>query len=683
MKELRFQTIVCGTGAAGYACAHQLHRLGCENTAIITESRTWGTSRNTGSDKQTYYKLTLTGDTPDSVTQMAATLFEGKAVDGDIALAEAAGSVPAFLRLVEMGVPFPTNAYGEYVGYKTDHDPAARATSVGPLTSHFMTEALEKTVLAENTTLLDDMQLVRILTHAGKLYGVLCLDRKSGEFVLIHTVSLVLATGGPAALYADSVYPESQHGASGIAFMAGIAGRNLTEWQYGLASVRPRWNVSGTYMQVLPRVISTEKDGSDPREFLSEAFPDRSEMLGRLFRKGYEWPFDSRKALGGSSLIDILVYRETVEKGRRVFLDYRTNPLGKALRLTDLPEDASTYLRKGLSLGPAADTMGTPFERLCRMNRPAVEFYRSKGVDLAAEPLEIALSAQHNNGGLAVDNWWRTGVEGVFAIGECAATHGVYRPGGSALNSGQVGACRAAEYIARHRSRLPIPDVFPGSCKGSLKEAVMIAQQTTQKKSSAPAGAPFFGSLKSAAPGNNAPAEDLPKMTTAQAAAHFRSLMSRSGASFREAGALREALRETEDFLASFRNRVTAEDTPAGLSMVFRLQDQLYAMKIYLTAMVDYAEHTSVSRGSALYYAPGGSLPSSDASAPALPEHFRFLPDNHAQDGLIQEILPGKAPVWRPVHPMPDRSADFFEPVWAAYRENGGVPETPWPHFGE
>ena len=681
MKELRYQTIVCGTGAAGYSCAHRLHRLGCKDVAIITESRTWGTSRNTGSDKQTYYKLTLTGDAPDSVTQMASTLFEGKAVDGDIALAEAAGSVPAFLRLVEMGVPFPTNAYGEYVGYKTDHDPAARATSVGPLTSHYMTEALEKAVLSENIPLLDNMQLVRILVHDGKLYGVLCLDRTDGDFVLIHTVSLVLATGGPAALYADSVYPESQHGASGIAFMAGIAGRNLTEWQYGLASVRPRWNVSGTYMQVLPRVISVNKDGSDPREFLSDAFPQRSEMLGRLFRKGYEWPFDSRKAADGSSLIDILVYRETVEKGRRVFLDYRTNPQGKALRLSDLPDDAATYLCKGLALSPSADTLGTPFERLCRMNRPAVEFYRSKGVDLAAEPLEIALSAQHNNGGLAVDSWWRTGVEGIFAIGECAATHGVYRPGGSALNSGQVGASRAAAYIAAHRNSLPVPDVFPGNCKAAIKEAVMIMQQTVQMSSSA-SGIPY-GVLKSAAPESRPSADAPEKMTTAQAAAHFRALMSRSGACFRETDALHEALRETEEFLSSFGRRVRAEDTPAGLSMVYRLQDQLYAMKIYLTAMIDYAAHTSSSRGSALYYTAEGILPSSDASAPALPEHFRFLPDDHALDSLIQEVLPGHTPVWRPVHPLPDRSADFFEPVWASYRENGGVPETPWPHFGE
>ena len=38
-----------------------------------------------------------------------------------------------------IGVPFPKNRWGEYVGYKTDHDPARRATSVGPYTSKCMT----------------------------------------------------------------------------------------------------------------------------------------------------------------------------------------------------------------------------------------------------------------------------------------------------------------------------------------------------------------------------------------------------------------------------------------------------------------------------------------------------------------------------------------------------------------
>ncbi len=68
---------------------------------------------------------------------------------------------------------------------------------------------------------------------------------------------------------------------------------------------------------------------------------------------------------------------------------------------------------------------------------------------------KIAICAQHNNGGLSVDHHWQTNVKGFFAVGEVAGTHGVTRPGGSALNAGQVGSTRAAEYIAHDKNKPP------------------------------------------------------------------------------------------------------------------------------------------------------------------------------------------------------------------------------------
>ena len=132
LRVYTFQTVVVGTGAAGYNAADTLYRLGQEETAIVTEGIKMGTSRNTGSDKQTYYKLTLAGEGGDSVRQMAQTLFEGGSMHGDIAMTEAAMSAGCFYKLVNLGVPFPHNRFGEYVGYKTDHDPRQRATSCGP-----------------------------------------------------------------------------------------------------------------------------------------------------------------------------------------------------------------------------------------------------------------------------------------------------------------------------------------------------------------------------------------------------------------------------------------------------------------------------------------------------------------------------------------------------------------------
>jgi succinate dehydrogenase/fumarate reductase flavoprotein subunit len=62
---------VVGSGAAGFSAACWLDALGVQDIALITEGLSCGTSRNTGSDKQTYYKLSLCGDGPDSVQDLA------------------------------------------------------------------------------------------------------------------------------------------------------------------------------------------------------------------------------------------------------------------------------------------------------------------------------------------------------------------------------------------------------------------------------------------------------------------------------------------------------------------------------------------------------------------------------------------------------------------------------------
>lgn len=436
MKELRFRTVVVGSGCAGFNAVDWLLMLGEESCALVTEDVNAGTSRNTGSDKQTYFKLSLSGDEGDSVGALAQTLA-GDSVNGDTALCEAAGSAPCFLRLAALGVPFPTNEFGEYVGYRTDHDSRLRASSAGPLTSRFMTEALEKSARGHGARILDHLLACRIETDAEGVTGLLCLDTAENAWVFIHCAHIVLCTGGPAHLYRDRVYPESQHGMTGLALEAGAEGANLHCWQYGMASVGFRWNVSGSYQQAIPRYVSVDEKGKE-REFLLDHLSPR-DALNLVFLKGYQWPYDERKS-NGSSRIDLLVKAEG-DRGRRVYLDYRRDPAG--WDLDALSQEARQYLAK------CGAEQGTPLERLQAINAPAIALYRDHGIDLEREMLEIRVCAQHHNGGLAVDADWQTGVSGLYACGEAAGTFGRYRPGGSALNSTQVGSMRAARHIAR------------------------------------------------------------------------------------------------------------------------------------------------------------------------------------------------------------------------------------------
>ncbi len=442
----RYHTLIIGTGCAGFNAADKLFDLGVTDIAIITEGRFMGTSRNTGSDKQTYYKLSLCGSEGDSVREMADTLYAGGGVMGEHALCEAAYSTRCFMRLVELRVPFPTNEYGEYAGYKTDHDPRSRATSCGPLTSKYMTEALEASVLKKGIEIIDHQRVIRILRDGEAVTGLACVSTVTGECSVIACQNIILCTGGPAGIYVNTVYPESQHGATGLAIEAGVSLSNMEEWQYGIASTKFRWNLSGTYQQVLPRYIAVDKEGNE-REFLYEALG--AESLGRIFLKGYQWPFDTRK-VEGSSKVDLLVAAE-IKRGNRVFLDFTRNPKGLEAGFSVLPDEAYTYLERSDAL------FGTPIERLAKMNLGAIELYAAHGINLYTEPLEIAVCAQHCNGGVTVDLNWQTELNGLYVAGEAAGTFGVYRPGGSALNSTQVGSLRAAEHIAA-RGEHPRPD---------------------------------------------------------------------------------------------------------------------------------------------------------------------------------------------------------------------------------
>ena len=610
MQEYTFDTVIVGTGCAGYNCADWLYTLGRRDLAIVTRGRLSGASRNTGSDKQTYYKLSLASGMPDSVRKMARDLCAGGGVNAGVALAEAAGSTRSFMKLVNLGVPFPCNEYGEFVGYQTDHDHSGRATSAGPYTSKYMTEALERAVLEKGIPILEGLTAFHLFTLHGRVTGLACID-EAGEseaagLVIFHCNQLVIATGGEAAAYWDSVYPESQTGALGMLVRAGVRLVNLNHWQYGLASTKFRWNVSGSYQQALPRYVSVGADGFE-HEFLTEAFPNPAEMLGRIFLKGYQWPFDAQKA-EGSSKIDLLVQQECA-KGRRVFLDFRRNPSGMGSGFGLIPEEAKKYLEHSGAL------LLTPYQRLQKLNPAAIGLYREHGIDLSNEMLEIAVCAQHQNGGADVDVNWQTSVTGLYAVGEAAGTFGAYRPGGTALNSAQVGSLRAAEHIARTGRRHP----------------------------PAPIAADELERLQ----------HDLRGYQCAQGLSHalirqkFQQAMSRHAANRRCLPQIRMLRREIGEVLRNIPHMLASDGTFASLIDTI---DILTAQEAVLFAM-ETAGEAMGSYGGALYL---------DASGNVLPEN-----PAHSQDRLITQDH-----ICRLQKPLPIPEADiWFETVWAQYRK--------------
>ena len=643
-------TLIIGSGAAALNAAVSLHRYGQKNIAVATDLWGGGTSNNAGSDKQTYYKLSLAGVSADSPQLMAEDLFRGGCMHGDIALCEALNSAQAFYNLISLGVPFPHDTFGAYVGYKTDHDPRGRATSAGPLTSKLMFEALAKDVKHRGIEIFDYHEIVGLLTakksDCRHVIGAVAFDKSNVEFdnygfVVFNAVNVVLATGGPAGIYKTSVYPESQTGSHGLGFEIGAIGHNLTESQYGLASIKFRWNLSGTYQQVIPRYISTDKDGQDVREFLNDYFPDMGKLATAIFLKGYQWPFDPRKVMNyGSSLIDILVYQETVLKGRKVFLDFIRNPSGSGI-LEDfsfdlLDKEAYEYLRKSGAL------FGTPIQRLKKMNPPAVDLYKNHKIDISKEYLEIAVCAQHNNGGLKGNIWWESNIKHLFPVGEVNGTHGVYRPGGSALNSGQVGSMRAALYISKMYDDDPLADqVFLDLSAEQIKRKLTFASDIIDARSG---DVRFLESSR----------EEIQERMTS------------CGAHIREPKKISEALAGAWKLYHAMKNEMRIPSV-TELPKAFKNLDLSLTHALYLEAIAEYLEKGGQSRGSYLVLNPDGEKPCAE-----LGEEWEFLlceEDDVVNKKILEISLDEKGNVqkkWVDVRPIPQQDT-WFETVWNRY----------------
>lgn len=650
-KLYKYNTVIVGSGAAGLNAAVSLWKQGQRDIAIVTEGLKMGTSRNTGSDKQTYYKLTQCGKEEDSIWKMAKTLFDGGCMDGDIAMAEAAGSLRAFYHLVDIGVPFPFNHNGEYIGYKTDHDPLSRGTSAGPFTSKYMTNLLEEEAEDLGIPIFDGYQVIKLLTETDGdelvVSGLLALDKKacvsrlsSDSYVAFSVVNVIWATGGDAGMYESSVYPISQTGGMGVLFDAGAKAKNLTESQFGIASVQYRWNLSGTYQQCIPRYVSMNPDGSDEREFLNEYFEQPNKIITAIFLKGYQWPFDPRKLQdGGSSLIDLLVYQEQVIKGRKVFLDFMNNPSplmqdGRVC-FENLVGDAREYLKKSQAL------LETPFERLQYMNPESIKVYSVHNIDLSRELLEIAVCAQHNNGGMSGSVWWESNVKHLFPIGEVNGSHGVYRPGGSALNSGQVGAVRASQYIAANYA-------------GNPKEESTFIER-------------FGDKIQKEIEYANKHIENLDCLNVKAELHQMSRRMTSYGACIRTRDGILKALEENK----VQRKRLEEDfglESSRQLHELYKLKSLLLSQYMYLRAMLDYDERVGISRGSFLVYSPNGELPN-----PAVDERFRNITES-TDTSVLQEITYNNENddcimTWRPVRPLAEEEI-WFENIWKDFREN-------------
>ncbi|MDD7985356.1 FAD-binding protein [Lentisphaera marina] len=639
-------SLVLGSGAAGLRAAVELKRKNIDVT-VASSSMFGGTSACSGSDKQTLHTAG-TSNRGDDFVKLGQDISSGGGMDKDTAYIEGVDSLRAFSSLQYMGLPLPQDRFGAVLRYQTDHDEVGRATSCGPRTSRLMVKVLCEEAIRLGVDFLKGTTGVQILKSQRDgqevSSGLIAINRtdESNEFGLIVILcdKLILATGGPGELYRDSVYPKNCFGSLGMALEAGIEATNLTESQFGIGTRRTEfpWNLSGTYVQVLPYIYSLDKDGKE-YNFLAEYYRSTQELVSNVFRKGYQWPFHATRMLDyGSSLVDLAIFIES-QKGRTILMDFNRNPEAvvndQEFSLERLDDDVRDYLVNNEAL------QELPIDRLRQMNPLAIELYKMHGHDISKDPLPFNVSNQHMNGGVDVDIWSQSSLKSCYAIGEVAGTHGVTRPGGAALNAGQVFGTRCAEHIASQGAETP------------ASEGLQEHQATIES---------IFNELSKAVANENQPTCDEVRDI-------IQNRMSDKAGFICQRDEVLKALLDTQTLNRKLEKGLSIK-TSRHAASYFQWRQTALSAEAVLNCLTLYIKNGGGSRGArALCAKDGSDVP--DTRLGELNE-YRFITEKEAHKN--EKIVIGLDPktndfVTRidPLREMEDPSKIFFEKNWAPY----------------
>jgi hypothetical protein len=336
----------------------------------------------------------------------------------------------------------------------------------------------------------------------------------------------------------------------------------------------------------------------------------------------------------GSSLLDLAVFRES-QAARKVFMDFNRNPLpvpgDTEFSLDRLDDDVRAYLANSGAL------LAEPIDRLRKMNPLSIELYKRYKYDITRDPLEFAINNQHMNGGLAVDTWGATNLEGCYAVGESAGTHGVTRPGGAALNAGQVFGTRCAENVAARRK----PPAKVAAEKLHIEEAVANTLRSLQANST----------LKAVA---------IQKDVQDRMSDHAAILC--NVADVMAAADAARGLNET------IRQEGIAFDGANEALRALQWRQSAIASEASLTALAFYLERGGGSRGARTVCSPSGDRVPQARSGPL--ESFRFIPErDEDRDEQIYVRLEGDIFVCetRRIRRRDRDYRPFFERDWPDY----------------
>ncbi len=332
------------------------------------------------------------GDTPS--LHAADTLAAGAGLCDREAVEILAREGPAAVRrLAALGAPFDRDAEGRFVQSLEAAHSRARVARVGGdgAGAAIMRALVAAARAADGVEIQESCRARALLTDAeGRVRGALV--ETGGALVEITAAAVILATGGLGGLYRVTTNPAAARG-EGLA-MAARAGAVI---------------VDPEFVQFHPTAIDV---GADPAPLATEALRGEGARLvgadGEPFMARYHPAAD----LAPRDVVARAIETER-RAGRGAFLDARA------------------------AVGGAFAERFPAVHAACRVH----------GLDPRVRPIPVLPAAHYHMGGVGTDTRGATSLEGLFAVGECAAAgvHGANRLASNSLVEAAVFGRRAGE----------------------------------------------------------------------------------------------------------------------------------------------------------------------------------------------------------------------------------------------
>ena len=419
--------LVVGAGAAGARTAIELAERGVDDVLVLGK-------RNHGDAHTTWARGGINGalgthDPEDSPAIHAAdTLNEGHFVNDPALVETVTEQMPDRLReLDEWGMEYSRTDDGEIDQRFFGAQSFRRTAFAGDHTGESLLNTLVDRAQELSIPYRENVMITKLIADGETAHGAVGFDMDTGEFIVFNAGTVVLAAGGHAAIYNRHTSRDDENNGDGaaLAYDAGAALMDMEFVQFhptGMAvdESDPEWEPwSGRLVTEAVRGEGGRLFNADGERFMERYSPDQMEL-------------DARDVVARAIAQEVAEGRGTDNGG--VYLD--------------ISHRDADFIR----------------ERLPRM----YERFADLGVDMAAEPVEVAPTAHYGMGGVAVDEHGETDVDGLFAIGETmAGVHGANRLGGNSLAETVAFGVVAGERIAE---RADGPGAVPDTLRSTLVE---------------------------------------------------------------------------------------------------------------------------------------------------------------------------------------------------------------------